>query len=98
MSLSLLHIFSSFHASSTTWLTSPRDRRARLLVAIAVSSLLSCLIPTNAIARTLQVGSGKTYALPSQAAAAASDGDTIEIDAGVYSRDAATWKAHNPSL
>jgi hypothetical protein len=46
-----------------------------------------------ALAATLQVGPGKTYAVPSEAAAEASDGDVIEIDAGLYSGDVASWYA-----
>ncbi len=41
----------------------------------------------------LHVGPGKAFALPSQAAAAAKDGDTVEIDAGVYPGDVAVWRA-----
>ena len=64
-----------------------------------VSGILCCCLPTSAFAaRVLKVGSGKTYTLPSQAAVVAQDGDTIEIDAGVYSRDAATWKASNLTI
>ena len=44
--------------------------------------------------RTLRVGSAETYRQPSQAAAAARDGDTIRIAAGQY-RDAATWRAND---
>lgn len=40
-----------------------------------------------ASAATLQVGSGKTYAAPCAAIAAAANGDVIEIDAGTYSGD-----------
>lgn len=46
-------------------------------------------------ARKLPVGPGKTYTMPMQAAAAAQDGDTVEIDAGIYTGETATWKAHN---
>ena len=42
--------------------------------------------------RILSVGPGQPFALPSQAAAAAQDGDTIEISAGTY-RDVAIWRA-----
>ena len=38
-------------------------------------------------AATLQVGPGKTYTTICSAAAAASDGDTIEISAGTYKGD-----------
>ena len=40
-----------------------------------------------ASAATLQVGPGRTYATPCAAAAAAADGDVIEIDAGTYTAD-----------
>ena len=99
MSITLLHIFTCFQVSSTAWFMSPRRRSMTLFVFVATSGLLSCLLSTSALAaRVLQVGKGKTYALPSQAAAAALDGDTIEIDAGVYSRDAAVWTAHNLTI
>jgi len=45
--------------------------------------------------RILRVGPGRYYRLPSQAAAAARDGDRIEIDAGVYSGDVAIWRAND---
>src|SRR5262249_373561 len=45
--------------------------------------------------RILQVGPGKPFAAPSQAAEAAMDGDIIEISPGVYARDAAVWRANN---
>ena len=43
----------------------------------------------------LRVGPGKPFALPSMAAQHAQDGDTVEIDAGIYDHDAATWKQNN---
>ena len=43
--------------------------------------------------RVLRVGSGQPFERPSLAAAAARDGDTIEIDAGVYTGDVAVWRA-----
>lgn len=49
-------------------------------------------------ARVLQVGPSRTYKVPSQAAPAAQDGDTIEIDAGVYSADWAQWNANNLTI
>lgn len=41
--------------------------------------------------RVLRVGAGKPFAVPSAAAAAAQPGDIVEIDAGTYDSDAATW-------
>ena len=51
-------------------------------------------VPLDVNARTLHVGPGGDYATPSAAAAAARDGDTIEIAAGDYHADVAVWNAH----
>jgi hypothetical protein len=66
-------------------------------------SLIGCLIlvflaapgGTAETGRILKVGRGKIYKVPSQAAAAVHDGDIVEIDAGVYEGDVATWTANN---
>lgn len=50
--------------------------------------------PLDATARTLRVGRGAAYATPSAAAAAARDGDTIEIASGDYHGDVAVWSAN----
>jgi hypothetical protein len=47
---------------------------------------------------TLQVGPGRAYAVPSAAAAAAADGDVIEIDAGEYVGDVAFWTANDLTI
>ncbi len=44
------------------------------------------------------VGPSRTLKLPSQAARAAKDGDTIEIDAGDYVGDVAVWSANNLTI
>ncbi|HYZ24737.1 MAG TPA: right-handed parallel beta-helix repeat-containing protein, partial [Rhodopila sp.] len=44
------------------------------------------------LARTIEVGPGRTFAVPSEAAAAARDGDTITIAPGTY-YDCAVWRA-----
>jgi hypothetical protein len=49
----------------------------------------------SASGRVLQVGPGKSYALPSAAAAVAQSGDVIKISAGDYRGDVATWSASN---
>lgn len=54
------------------------------------SAAAACPTPTG---RVLEVGPGKTYAVPSKAAAAAQNGDTIHIAAGDYHGDVATWYA-----
>ena len=48
--------------------------------------------------RVLQVGPGKTYAVPSAAAAVAQDGDTVEIAAGTYTGDVCAWRAKNLTI
>ena len=53
---------------------------------------------TAASAATLQVGVGKKYLSPGIAAKYTRDGDIVEIDAGVYPRDAAVWKHNNLTL
>ena len=50
--------------------------------------------PVDLNARTLHVGSQAEYPTPSAAAAAAHDGDTIEIAGGDYHGDVATWSAN----
>jgi hypothetical protein len=46
---------------------------------------IACVWPlTIADARTLEVGPGKAFALPSQAAEAARDGDVVQIAPGNY--------------
>lgn len=46
----------------------------------------------------IQVGPGRTYQVPSQAAKVARDGAVIEIDAGTYSGDVAVWKQNNLTI
>ena len=44
------------------------------------------------------MGPGKTYPVPSAAAAAAQNGDTVHIAAGDYRADATTWRASNITI
>ena len=56
-------------------------------------------VATSCIAAaTLEVGSGKPYSLPSQAANVANDGDTILITAGIYAGDVCYWNASNLTI
>tara|TARA_R110002096_G_scaffold259030_1_gene452593 strand:+ start:63974 stop:65221 length:1248 start_codon:yes stop_codon:yes gene_type:complete len=61
---------------------------------------LDCAAVTNypAGSNVLEVGPGKTYATPSAAAAVAVDGDVVEIAAGEYTNDFATWSQNNLTL
>jgi hypothetical protein len=47
---------------------------------------------------TLKVGPGQPYKRPSDAAAVARHGDTIEIEAGVYPGDVAVWRQNDLTL
>jgi Right handed beta helix region len=61
-------------------------------------SLILVLLATSVFPFKLQVGPGKTYLKPSLAAAAAKNGDTVEIAPGLYEGDACTWSANNLTL
>ncbi len=63
------------------------DSRIRLLAA----SIAVALAPAAVSAATLRVGPDKPYRTVRAAAQAAQDGDTVEIDAGIYSADVTTW-------
>jgi hypothetical protein len=66
----------------------------------AIAGMLTILaggLPNQGLAATLEVGKGKTYAMPSAAAAVARDGDRITIASGSYS-DCAVWKANNLTI
>jgi hypothetical protein len=55
-------------------------------------TLIAFLFSTGVQARTLEVGDGKEFNGPSAAAAAAKDGDRVEIQPGAY-YDCAIWRA-----
>lgn len=59
---------------------------------------VGCSWASAASAATLTVGSGKTYAAPCAAIAAAANGDVIEIDAGTYSGDVCNVNKNNLTL
>ena len=52
----------------------------------------------TATGRVLQVGPGRTYAVPSAAAAVAQAGDVIKIDGGDYRGDVASWTVNNLTI
>jgi hypothetical protein len=64
---------------------------------IPAAALAAAWLSTPALAATLEVGPGKTYAAPSAAAAAAHDGDHVVIAAGSYF-DCAVWKANDLTI
>jgi hypothetical protein len=71
--------------------------RRRLLSAAITAAF--ALATTAASAATLQVGPGKTYAMPCDAIAAAQAGDTIEVDAaGNYAGNTCAWTTDNLTI
>jgi len=64
---------------------------SKMRLAVLAGALV--LAAVGAQARTLEVGEGKAYKLPSLAAAAARDGDVVKIFPGEYF-DCATWQAN----
>jgi pectate lyase len=60
-------------------------------------AILGCLTVVSAQAETRFVGPNQTYKTPSDAAGAASPGDTIRIEPGTY-YDCAVWKANNLTI
>jgi hypothetical protein len=74
----------------TIEITAMRPPHRRRLLAAVLATLMPCV----AGAATLQVGAGRTYALPSAAAVAARDGDHVQIAAGEYF-DCAVWRAND---
>lgn len=55
--------------------------------------LLALTLPLAGHATTWTVGPGQTYTLPSQVSTLVGDGDTVDIEAGVYGSDVARWQA-----
>ena len=73
------------------------------IISVGFALVLGTILPILANVpfkpgRVVSVGAGKMYAKPSQAAAAARDGDTVEIAAGAYPGDVAVWRASRLTL
>lgn len=82
---------------------------ARCELAIAAIATMICLLlastatiaansKANPTPQILRVGPNREFVLPSIAAQFARDGDIVEIDAGIYDRDAAVWKQNNLTI
>ncbi len=63
-------------------------------VTVSASPVVADFDPANVI----RVGPGRTYQTVAAAASAAQDGDVVEIDAGVYPADVASWYQDNLTL
>ena len=64
-----------------------------LKIIIRVCAFFLTAIPT--MATTWTIGSGQAYTLPSQVSTLVGDGDTVNIEAGVYPSDVARWQAND---
>lgn len=61
--------------------------------------LVFCLVQINVLqAKIWQVGPSRTYAVPSAVSTLVADGDTVEIDAGLYTGNVAKWFANNLTI
>lgn len=68
------------------------SRPSGCLVAIAALAAATLAVASPAVAATLSVGPGKTYAKPCAAIAAAQPGDVVEVEAsGDYAGDTCSW-------
>ena len=68
------------------------------IVALLSNAMVHSQAAEAAAGRRLRVGPAQSYKAPSAAAAAAKDGDTIEIEAGAYPGDVAVWSANRLTL
>jgi len=79
-----------------------RDSFTLALFAFAALALSPIFAPltfaASSGASVLQVGPDKTLKTPSAAAGLARPGDTVEIDAGTYSNDYASWRQDNLTI
>ncbi len=60
-----------------------------------LAATLACHFCICAFARTLPVGPGKLYSVPSAVLANVQDGDTVLIEPGLYQGDVASWTKNN---
>jgi len=62
-----------------------------MLRAVLLGTVAMMVIPGRATVWT--IGPGQTYTMPSQVSALVGNGDTVNIEAGVYPSDVARWQA-----
>ncbi len=53
------------------------------------------MLPAVAYSAILRVGPDKPYKTIREASSAVQDGDTVEVDSGIYRQDVATWRKNN---
>ena len=84
--------------SSAQWPAEPPLEKAELISGRATSAYVNATASNGSSTKVIHVGPRRALKTPSQAAAVAKDGDTIEIDAGLYSGDVATWTRNNLTI
>ena len=57
--------------------------------------ILLILVSLNTFGKVFKVGAGREYSAPSRVMALVQDGDTVEIDAGLYDGDTGIWRKNN---
>lgn len=62
---------------------------------LPVFLLLNLITFSQSISRVFQVGGGRQYSVPSMVIDLVNDGDTIDIDAGLYKGDVCSWNKNN---
>lgn len=88
------HVAAPVLALLRAHVAAPVSAPLRAHVAARVLALLqaACALQAGAVhAATLEVGAGRPYTTITQAARAARDGDTVEVQAGEYRADVAVW-------
>jgi len=70
----------------------------RLILSAGLIAVFYLAPARQTLADTLQIGPHRQLKLPSQAARLARDGDVVNIDAGIYRGDVASWPQHRLTL
>jgi hypothetical protein len=96
IALSGVDIPEVFRTPGTEW-APVVSRRSNNTVRVTVARRRPDEAPpaTNAAPRVLRVGPGEAFEKPSDAAAAARDGDTVVIEAGEWKGDVCVWRAND---
>jgi hypothetical protein len=84
------------HPTLTNTMSAQRLALSLVFAAALVAGLVAP--PARAEGQLLRVGPGRTLTRPSQAAAVAQDGATVEIDAADYAGDVAVWRQNRLTL
>lgn len=83
------------HVSATAAAKAPAERRVLRHVEVRPGRRTTADFEARTV---LRVGPNRALKRPSEAAAAATDGAVVEIDAGIYAGDVAVWRQNNLTL